>query len=231
MYLKTCSEVQRCFLTVGLAYPEDLSMFLLNKCRMKEEPLTFGALSDLKHLLLSPLRVDCALPDRDRNELGTSKEVFGSSGTYVSSQCKRSEVKIGAVCPTESRAICEKGHLLLTFTIPKIEALALSTCTTLVSVEPKLMVETQNHLMKGTLGFFALPNDSVDVVNPLIDNLITLLCAILLTRGGLGSLLEQMVEVLCQHVSDESPTLRQLCLRGLVQILYFIQAVKSPCGV
>ena len=36
----------------------------------------------------------CALPDQDRNELGTSKEVFGSSGTYVPSQCKRSEVYI-----------------------------------------------------------------------------------------------------------------------------------------
>ncbi|KAM3689300.1 hypothetical protein ACB098_09G036500 [Castanea mollissima] len=99
------------------------------------------------------------------------------------------------------------------------------------------MVETQNHLMKATLGFFALPNDSVDVVNPLIDNLITLLCAILLTRYSNQKgwawfpILEQMVEVLCQHVSDESPTLRQLCLRGLVQILYYIQAVKSPCGV
>ena len=32
------------------------------------------------------------------------------------------------------------------------------------------------------LGICALPNDSIDVVNPRIDNLITLLCAILLTR-------------------------------------------------
>jgi len=37
--------------------------------------------------------------------------------------------------------------------------------------------------------------------------------------GGLGSLLEQMVEVLCRHVSDESSTVRRLCLRGLVQVL------------
>lgn len=32
------------------------------------------------------------------------------------------------------------------------------------------------------------------------------------------TLLEQMVEELCQHVSDDSPTVRSLCLRGLVQI-------------
>lgn len=94
-----------------------------------------------------------------------------------------------------------------------LKALALSACTTLVTVEPKLTIETRNHVMKvyllgiyclhawctymyaftlfwvlqwkfwqATLGFFALPNDPIDVVNPLIDNLITLLCAILLTR-------------------------------------------------
>lgn len=36
--------------------------------------------------------------------------------------------------------------------------------------------------LQATLGFFALPNEPSDVVNPLIDNLITLLCAILVTR-------------------------------------------------
>lgn len=83
--LQTYNEVQRCFLTVGLVYPEDLFMYLLNvsshlllqvvyvfmwawltwnltscsviiflghqKCRLKEEPLTFGALCVLKHLV------------------------------------------------------------------------------------------------------------------------------------------------------------------------------------
>ncbi|KAK9985619.1 hypothetical protein SO802_030570 [Lithocarpus litseifolius] len=79
------------------------------------------------------------------------------------------------------------------------QALALSTCTTLVSVEPKLTVETQNHVMKAMLGFCALPNDSVDVVNPRIDNLITLLCAILLTSGEDGrSRAEQLLHMLRQ---------------------------------
>ncbi|WMV44637.1 hypothetical protein MTR67_038022 [Solanum verrucosum] len=49
--LKTYNEVQHCFLTVGLVYPEDLFVFLLNKCKLKEEPLAVGALSVLKHLL------------------------------------------------------------------------------------------------------------------------------------------------------------------------------------
>ncbi|CAH8387155.1 unnamed protein product [Eruca vesicaria subsp. sativa] len=62
------------------------------------------------------------------------------------------------------------------------QALALNACTTLVSVEPKLTIETRNRVMKATLGFFALPNDPSDVIGPLIDNLVSLLCAILLTR-------------------------------------------------
>ncbi|KAK9985614.1 hypothetical protein SO802_030565 [Lithocarpus litseifolius] len=125
------------------AFPEDLSMFLLNKCRLKEEPLTFR---DAK----GPLR------DQDRNELGTSKEVFGLAAhvflpnardrrftsdfyryetvnslidliylskreLHISDGPSDGMVKIGAVCPTELIAICEKGLLLLTITIPKIE--------------------------------------------------------------------------------------------------------------
>ncbi|KAI4349076.1 hypothetical protein L6164_009717 [Bauhinia variegata] len=210
------------------------------------------------------------------------------------------------------------------------KALAISACTTLVSVEPKFTVETRNH---GTSGFFAIPNNPVDVVNPLIDNLITLLCAILISSGengrsqaelllyilrqidqftsspveyqrkrgclavhevllqfrmildqlfsislllprpaassisaedielsysalssledviailwnvsssphyvlggGLGSLLELMVEALCRHVSDESSTVRRLCLRGLVQIpsIHILKYTTQVLGV
>ncbi|KAK3043027.1 hypothetical protein RJ639_002595 [Escallonia herrerae] len=171
--LKTYNEVQHCFLTVGLVYPEDLFVFLLNKCRLKEQPLTFGALCVLKHLLprlseawhslrpslteavkllldeqslgvrkaLSELIVVmashcylvgpsgelfveylvrlCAMSDRERNDLESSKG-FRSNGIYPF-QYKRLEVKVGGVCPTELRAICEKGLLLLTITIPEME--------------------------------------------------------------------------------------------------------------
>ncbi|XXG47207.1 hypothetical protein AAC387_Pa02g1885 [Persea americana] len=68
------------------------------------------------------------------------------------------------------------------------QTLTLSACTTLVSVEPKLPIETRNYVMKATLSFFALPKDPSDVVDPLINKLITLLCAILLTRYVLDSL-------------------------------------------
>ncbi|KAF7147161.1 hypothetical protein RHSIM_Rhsim03G0088500 [Rhododendron simsii] len=175
--LKTYNELQHCFLTVGLVYPEDLFVFLLNKCRLKEEPLTFGALCVLKHLLprlseawhskrpslvevvrllldeqnlavrkaLSELIVvmashcylvgpfgelfveylvrHCAISDKDRNDLESSKEAVRPAGTYYVLPYKRYEVKIGMVCPIELREICEKGLLLVTITVPEMEVL------------------------------------------------------------------------------------------------------------
>ncbi|KAL3532002.1 hypothetical protein ACH5RR_005523 [Cinchona calisaya] len=79
------------------------------------------------------------------------------------------------------------------------QSLALCACTTLVSVEPKLTTETRNLVLKATLGFFGLPNDPSDVINPLIDNLITLLCAILVTGAEDGrSRAEQLLHMLRQ---------------------------------
>ncbi|RDX96367.1 Protein SHOOT GRAVITROPISM 6, partial [Mucuna pruriens] len=84
----------------------------------------------------------------------------------------------------------------------RTQALAISACTTLVSVEPKLTVETRNHVMKATLGFFAIPNDPVDVVNPLIDNLITLLCAILLTGGEDGRSRAELLMLILRQIDQ-----------------------------
>ncbi|GAB2300651.1 Protein SHOOT GRAVITROPISM 6 [Dionaea muscipula] len=85
------------------------------------------------------------------------------------------------------------------FELLRTQALALSACTTLVSVEPKLTVETRNYVLKATLGFFTLPNEPSEVVNPLIDNLIALLCTILLTSGEDGrSRAEQLLHILRQ---------------------------------
>ncbi|XP_020549473.1 protein SHOOT GRAVITROPISM 6 [Sesamum indicum] len=173
--LKTYNEVQHCFLTVGQVYPEDLFAFLLYKCRLKEEPITFGALSVLKHLLprlseawhakrpllieavknlldesnlavrkaLSELIVvmashcylvgspgelfveylvrNCAMTDMDRTDIESSKEYIRPTGSYNPFLHRKSEVKIGGVCPTELRDICEKGLLLITVTIPEME--------------------------------------------------------------------------------------------------------------
>ncbi|KAK8708807.1 hypothetical protein V6N13_059844 [Hibiscus sabdariffa] len=155
--LKTYNEVQRCFLTVGSIYPEDLFSFLLNKCRLKEEPLTFSALCVLKHLLprsseawhnKRPLLVDAVKSLLDEQSLGIRKAlseliVVMASNCYLVGptaelfveylvrhcalsehdriDLKSSQAKVGSICPTELRATCEKGLLLLTITIPEME--------------------------------------------------------------------------------------------------------------
>ncbi|KAH9723098.1 protein SHOOT GRAVITROPISM 6 [Citrus sinensis] len=155
--LKTYNEVQRCFLTVGLVYPDDLFMFLLNKCRLKEEHLSVGALYVLKHLLprsseawhsKRPLLLEAVKSLLDEQNLAVQKAIselivvmashcylIGPSGElfveYLVRHCalsdqkkyvnESSKVKIGAFCPTELRAICEKGLLLLTITIPEMQ--------------------------------------------------------------------------------------------------------------
>ncbi|XP_010546529.1 PREDICTED: protein SHOOT GRAVITROPISM 6 isoform X2 [Tarenaya hassleriana] len=151
--LKTYNEVQRCFLTVGFIYPEDLFTFLLNKCKLKEEPLTFGSLCVLKHLLprLSeawhlkrPLLVEAVRSLLDEQNLGVRKALselivvmashcylIGSSGEmfveYLVRHCAISDTDIdekakkGPFNPTALRAVCEKGLLLLTVTIPEME--------------------------------------------------------------------------------------------------------------
>ncbi|GAU20349.1 hypothetical protein TSUD_338310 [Trifolium subterraneum] len=160
--LKMYNEVQHCFLTVGLVYPDDLFLFLVTKCRLKEEAATFGALCVLKHLLprLSeawhskiPLLVEAVKSLLEEHNLGVRKALselivvmashcylVGSSGElfieYLIRNCalteqnqsyldsipnKRIEMKNGAVTPGELRAVCEKGLLLVTITIPEME--------------------------------------------------------------------------------------------------------------
>ncbi|KAH9723104.1 protein SHOOT GRAVITROPISM 6 [Citrus sinensis] len=155
--VETYNEVQRCFLTVGLVYPDDLFMFLLNKCRLKEEHLSVGALYVLKHLLprsseawhsKRPLLLEAVKSLLDEQNLAVQKAIselivvmashcylIGPSGElfveYLVRHCalsdqkkyvnESSKVKIGAFCPTELRAICEKGLLLLTITIPEMQ--------------------------------------------------------------------------------------------------------------
>ncbi|MBA0638789.1 hypothetical protein Godav_025882, partial [Gossypium davidsonii] len=112
----------------------------------------------------------------------------------------------------------------------RTQALALNACTTLVSVEPKLTIETRNRVMKATLGFFALPNDPIDVINPLIDNLITLLCAILLTSGEDGrSRAEQLLHILRQidqYVSSHMDYQRR---RGCLAVYEMLVKFRMLC--
>ncbi|KAH9326058.1 hypothetical protein KI387_006236, partial [Taxus chinensis] len=116
------------------------------------------------------------------------------------------------------------------------QTLALNTCTTLVSVEPKLTFETRNHILKATLGFFTLPNNPPDVVDPLINNLITLLCVILLTSGEDGKSradqLQHILKSIDQYVSSPIDHQRKRGCVAVYKLLIKFQALCSGghCG-
>ncbi|XP_042014452.1 protein SHOOT GRAVITROPISM 6-like isoform X1 [Salvia splendens] len=110
------------------------------------------------------------------------------------------------------------------------QCLALSACTTLVSVEPKLTIETRNHVLKATLGFFGLPDDPPDVINGLIQNLTTLLCAILVTSGEDGrSRAEQLLHILRQIDPYVSSSVEYQRKRGCLAAYEMLQKFRTIC--
>lgn len=116
------------------------------------------------------------------------------------------------------------------FELLHTQALALSACTTLVSLEPKLTIETRNLIMKATLGFFTLASEPVEVVNPLIDNLITLLCTILLTSGEDGrSRAEQLLHILRQIDQYVSSPVECQRRRGCLAVHEMLVKFRMVC--
>lgn len=113
----------------------------------------------------------------------------------------------------------------------RTQALALSACTTLVSVEPKLTMETRNLVLKATLGFFALPEDPAEVVEPLIDNLIKLLSTILFTSGEDGrSRAEQVLHILRQVDKYVSSPVECQRLRGCRAVHAILLKFRTFCS-
>ncbi|CAA0829709.1 Protein SHOOT GRAVITROPISM 6 [Striga hermonthica] len=110
------------------------------------------------------------------------------------------------------------------------QSLALSACTTLVSVEPKLTIETRNLVLKATLGFFGLPNEPPDVIDGLIHNLITLLCAILVTSGEDGrSRAEQLLHILRQIDPYVSSSVEYQRKRGCFAAYEMLHKFRTVC--
>ncbi|XP_072987438.1 protein SHOOT GRAVITROPISM 6 isoform X1 [Typha latifolia] len=113
----------------------------------------------------------------------------------------------------------------------RTQSLALSACTTLVSLEPRLPMETRNRVMKATLGFFALPNEPSEIVEPLICNLVTLLCAILLTSGEDGrSRAEQLLHILRQVDSYVSSSVEHQRRRGCIAVYELLRKFRVLCS-
>ncbi|KAJ1298801.1 hypothetical protein BS78_01G481300 [Paspalum vaginatum] len=111
------------------------------------------------------------------------------------------------------------------------QSLALSACTTLVSLEPRLPMETRNRVMKATLGFFALPTEPSSIVESLITNLIILLGAILLTSGEDGrSRAEQLLHILRQLDPYVSSSLEHQRRRGCVAVQEVLVKFRNLCS-
>ncbi|KAG4916386.1 hypothetical protein JHK87_053943 [Glycine soja] len=152
--LKMYNEVQHCFLTVGLVYPDDLFLFLVNvEGRTIDFWLTLHFEASLAKVSAISNPVEAVKSLLEEQNLGVRKALselivvmashcylVGSSGElfieYLVRHCaitdqnrsdlestpnKRIEMKIGAVTPGELRAVCEKGLLLVTITIPEME--------------------------------------------------------------------------------------------------------------
>lgn len=158
------------------------------------------------------------------------RAVINAAENGASFPLKRRDIMLDYILTLMGRDDNNEGFADSNLELLHTQALALSACTTLVSVEPKLTIETRNHVLKATLGFFALPNDPVNVVNPLIDNLITLLCAILLTSGEDGrSRAEQLLHILRQidlYVSSPVDYQRR---RGCLAVFEMLLKFRMVC--
>ncbi|KAL8154351.1 hypothetical protein V2J09_012111 [Rumex salicifolius] len=127
------------------------------------------------------------------------RAVINASESGASFPLKKRDMLLDYILTLMGRDDDDDGFADSSLELLRTQALALSACTTLVSVEPKLTMETRNLVLKATLGFFAVPNEPSEVINPLIDNLIALLCRILLTSGEDGkSRSEQLLHILRQ---------------------------------
>ncbi|KAH6755393.1 ARM repeat superfamily protein [Perilla frutescens var. hirtella] len=155
--------------------------------------------------------------------------VIGASESGTSFPLKRRDVLLDYILTLMGRDD-EDGFSDSNLDLLKTQCLALSACTTLVSVEPKLTIETRNHVLKATLGFFGLPNDPPDVINGLIHNLITLLCAILVTSGEDGrSRAEQLLHILRQIDPYVSSSVEYQRKRGCLAAYEMLQKFRTIC--
>ncbi|OAE30767.1 hypothetical protein AXG93_4876s1080 [Marchantia polymorpha subsp. ruderalis] len=110
------------------------------------------------------------------------------------------------------------------------QELAVNACTTLVSVEPKLPMVARDRILQATLGFFALPSEPSAIVNSLLSNLTTLLCAILLTSAEDGKSradqLQHLLRNLDQYVSSPVEHQRE---RACVSVLAVLRQFRALC--
>ncbi|KAL3623358.1 Protein SHOOT GRAVITROPISM 6 [Castilleja foliolosa] len=155
--------------------------------------------------------------------------VIGAAESGISFPLKRRDVLLDYILTLMGRDD-EEGFSDSNLEFLHTQCLALRACTTLVSVEPKLTIETRNLVLKATLGFFGLPNDPPEVINDLIHNLITLLCAILVTSGEDGrSRAEQLLHILRQIDTYVSSSVEYQRERGCLAAYEMLHKFRTIC--
>ncbi|GER36839.1 ARM repeat superfamily protein [Striga asiatica] len=155
--------------------------------------------------------------------------VIGAAESGTSFPLKRRDVLLDYILTLMGRDD-EDGFSDSNLELLHTQSLALSACTTLVSVEPKLTIETRNLVLKATLGFFGLPNEPPDVIDGLIHNLITLLCAILVTSGEDGrSRAEQLLHILRQIDPYVSSSVEYQRKRGCFAAYEMLHKFRTVC--
>ncbi|KAI3447537.1 hypothetical protein Pfo_004202 [Paulownia fortunei] len=155
--------------------------------------------------------------------------VIGAAESGISFPLKRRDMLLDYILTLMGRDD-EDGLSDSNLELLHTQCLALSACTTLVSVEPKLTIETRNLVLKATLGFFGFPNDPSDVIDGLIHNLITLLCAILVTSGEDGrSRAEQLLHILRQIDPYVSSSVEYQRKRGCLAASEMLHKFRTIC--
>ncbi|EPS71954.1 hypothetical protein M569_02803, partial [Genlisea aurea] len=155
--------------------------------------------------------------------------VIGAAKTGAPFPLKRRDVLLDYTLTLMGRDD-EEGFSESSLELLRTRCLALSACTTLVSVEPKLTAGTRNHILKATLGFFSLPNDPPDVVSDLMEKLITLLCTILAMSGEDGrSRSEQLLHILRQIDPFISSSIEYQRIRGCLAVYKMLNKFRMIC--
>ncbi|KAF6167742.1 hypothetical protein GIB67_017237 [Kingdonia uniflora] len=145
----------------------------------------------------------CAISDEDLKGLESCTEGLAESSTFPF-HYKRSEVKIGAVGPTELRSICEKGLLLLTITIPEMEGIlwpfllkmiTQKSYTGATSTVCRCISELYRHRSSFTSSLLLEYKARADIPKP--EELFARLVVLLRNPLSRGQLATQILTVLC----------------------------------
>eukprot|EP00897_Mesotaenium_endlicherianum_P005197 jgi/Mesen1/4705/ME000241S03745 len=116
-------------------------------------------------------------------------------------------------------------------------ASGIGACTSLVCTEPKLLPPVRESILQRATAYYALPEQPFDLIDPVMENLKVLLCAVLKAgaEGGLGhaELLHHMLRQLDPFVASPVPAQRARACHAVLALLAQFRTLctgVSPCN-